>query len=31
MPNAIVTAKDVDDPRIVNTNLYPPGWTVPNH
>ena len=30
MPNAIVTLKDMDDPRIVNTNLYPKGWTVPN-
>jgi ribose transport system substrate-binding protein len=30
MPNAIVTLKDIDDPKIVNTNLYPKGWTVPN-
>jgi ribose transport system substrate-binding protein len=30
MPNAIVTLKDIDDPKIVHTNLYPKGWTVPN-
>ena len=30
MPNTIVLPEGVDDPQIVETNLYPKGWSVPS-